>query len=408
MHKTVHSTHRSSPQESQFPIPVQELEDNHYLAELTGQQRQYPMAELTASTYFELPINPEGNIPAELHGSSSQFELGEGTPIAEIGFHVMRDRSMQLTDVRDPMPGTVLSPVSPASPTHQWFGYRDPTVMDPVSPISDELELLAELPGTSSAIFTPEGCQTYHGSVINLEQELMYTKPQSDSEQSWPSFVATGLDPSSGSGLRREGLEEFSSDTPTASLSSPESLVGDLLDVFEVQHADSIKRMCQPPMSVSASMLINAIAGRSAKTHLEFGLLAFGKMLRGNLDVEPWDVLGFSFLAVAVATLLDREDLLLSGAVYADILQRCHANTTGPNKFVVMSLLEELWSPITQLTVLRELLSEHHVSCQHGQPGKQSAAPNYGPGGGNTLLGGIRSGVAMQLCLQYFDSGLSQ
>ena len=227
---------------------------------------------------------------------------------------------------------------------------------------------------------------------------------KNNTEQPSPLFGITSPAPSSVEDFSHEGLWGFSNDTPTISLSSPDGIIRDLLEVFRVQLADSVKKMCLPPMSASASMLIDAIAGWSAETHLEFGLLAFGKMLQGSLDVEPWDVLGFSFLVVAVATLLDREDLLRSGAVYADILPRCH----GPKKFVVMSLLEELWSPISQSGLLRELLSENHTSYHIGQPGKQSAAPHYEPGEANTSLGGSQSGVAMQLCLKYFDSGSSQ
>ncbi|KAL9118314.1 MAG: hypothetical protein Q9187_005143, partial [Circinaria calcarea] len=385
--------HLSSPTESRFQT-AQELDGNYYIAELRDQQYQYPMAELTAWTSIELPTVPEDAALAELHGSSPQFELGEGMPVAEMASVATPDTSMQVLDVEASTPGSILSPVSPANPMPEWFEYRESDLISPVSPVSDEQGLPAKLPGMSPVVFSPEGY-----SRLPVDEEPIYAEIQGVSEPSLPILRATSVPSSSVHDLLHEAVHDLSSYTPTPSLSTPDSLVGDLLEVFRVQLAESIQKMREPPMSESASSLVNAIAGCSAETYLESGLLAFRKLVQGSLDVEPWDVLGFSFLVVAITTILDRDDLLDS--VYVDMLWQCHATTAGSHKFMVMRLLEELWSPSNSSSLLRE---QSQRFCRVTQPGNHSVSLDSGTVGVNALPGGYRSGVSMHLCLQYFNS----
>ena len=383
--------------DQQYQYPMAELGDQQYeypMAKLTDQQYQYPMAKFTARTFVELPTVPEHAAIAELHGSLIQHELGEGIPVAEMASGATSYTPMQVLDVE------ASTPVSAANPMHELFEYRESGYISPVSPFPDEQVLPAKLPGISTVVFSPEGY-----SRLPVDDETIYTDAQSVSAQSLPILGPTSASSSSVHGPLHEVVHELSGYTPTPSLSIPDSLVVDLLNKFRVQLAESIQKMREPPMSVAASSLVEAIAGRSAETHLEFGLLAFRKMLQGSLDVEPRDILGFSFLVVAITTILDREDLLHT--VYVDVLQQCHAITDCPQKFTIMELLGKLWSPSNQSSLFRELSSGSQTSRQVTQPGSHSVFLGSGTSGVNTLPGGHQTGVTMHLCLQYFDSELA-
>ena len=202
------------------------------------------------------------------------------------------------------------------------------------------------------------------------------------------------------------------------------TIITDLRDGFHILFEESVRKICQSPMSPSAASLIKA--NPSASFVFENGLYALKNLLRQVLPNTFWQVLGLSHLAYTVAVLGNHHNMTDQfRRIFTDIQTLANAITPTEDRVAFQHLAQEIWAPEAQ----RDNMSmddgiatpQEHGRLASSQPLLQQAIrlspPVFPqscesvlfPASSSTtnqeieLIDSLKKGTAVDLCLRYLD-----
>ena len=202
------------------------------------------------------------------------------------------------------------------------------------------------------------------------------------------------------------------------------TIITDLRDGFHILFEESVRKICQSPMSPSATSLIKA--NPSASFVFENGLYALQNLMRQVLPNTFWQVLGLSHLAYTVAVLGNHHNMTDQfRRIFDDIQTLADAITPTEDRIAFQHLAQEIWAPESQRDNMsvdggsaspqeRDRLASSQPFLQQAirlSPPvfPQSCGSVLFPASSSTtnqemeLIDSLKRGTVVDLCLRYLD-----
>ena len=202
------------------------------------------------------------------------------------------------------------------------------------------------------------------------------------------------------------------------------TIVTDLRDGFHILFEESVRKICQSPISPAATSLIKA--NPSASFVFENGLYALQNLLRQVLPNTFWQVFGLSHLAYTVAVLGNHHNMTDQfRGIFVDMQALADTITPTEDRIAFQQLAQEIWAPEAQ----HGNMSMDDASAGRQERGRSASSQPFLqqeirlsppvfpqacdnvslPASSSTtiqameLIDSLKRGVAVDLCLRYLE-----